>query len=237
MLGFFLQVGEADEPADGRLGKPGARLGIDILGTVEGRDHAPVMSLLDLAGHHVVVALGASDLDAEDQRGHRLSHGLRIVLPLVEKLHQPALIWLRGPGQDEIAHHRIPRAILAERHFEELVPQMIATLRLSVARRASHPEHIKHLPEVPWMVGMGQQSIDHEFTPLPDWQSLKTGRLLFGGNPPHKIQMDTPQPRRIVRASGWADLASLPTPFQKAIDHRRGGHSCRRHPHGFAHLR
>jgi hypothetical protein len=193
------------------------------------------MGLLDLAGHHVVMALGAPDLQAEDQRGHRLGHGLRIVLPLVEELHQAALLRLRGPSHDEIAHHRIPRAIFAERGFEELVPPVIATLGLGIARRTSHPEHIKHLPEVPRMLGVGQQSIDRGFTPLPGGQSLKTGHLLFGGNPPHQIQMDTPQPSRVVRAGRRPDLAGLPTPFQESIDHRRWGHSGRRHPHGFAH--
>ena len=145
------------------------------------------MGLLDLAGHHVVVALGAPDLNTKDQRGHRLSHGLRIVLPLVEELHQTALIWLRRPRHDEVAHQAVPRAILAEGCLQKLVPPMIASLGLGIARRASQPEHIEHLSEVPWMLGMGQQSIDGGFTPLPGGQPLKTGLLLFGGNPPHEI--------------------------------------------------
>ena len=64
---------------------------------------------------------------------------------------------------------------------------MIASLGLGIACRASQPEHIEHLSEVPWMLGMGQQSIDGGFTPVPGRQPLKTSHLFFGGNPPHEI--------------------------------------------------
>ena len=92
LLRLFLQVREAHEPADGRLGQARTGLGIDVLRAIEGRDHPPVMGLLDLARDHVVVALGALDLHPEDQRSHRLGHGLRVVLPLVEELNQPPLL-------------------------------------------------------------------------------------------------------------------------------------------------
>src|SRR5437868_46705 len=103
------------------------------------------MSLLDFARDHVVVALRALHLQAEDHGCQRLSHGLRIVLSLVKIPNSPAILGPSRPRNDEVMHDFVPRTIVAEGVFQKGEPLLVSALVLPIRTAPRHQNGIKNL--------------------------------------------------------------------------------------------
>ena len=140
-LRLFLEVREVDEAAHGRLRHIGRAL--HVLAAIEGRHQAPVMRLFDLASEWMVVALGAVDPSAVDDRGDGLGDHLMVIAAFIQEPRRPLCLGAVGPGDQHLANRFIPGAVRAEGVLKKRPPAVLpAPVFMASSLDAAHQKHI-----------------------------------------------------------------------------------------------
>ena len=196
------------------------------------------MGLLDLTGERMVVALGAVDAGAVDERGDSLGDRLMVVAPLVEKPRRPLVVCARRSGDEDLADDAVPGAVGAEGMLE-IRPPAAAPAAL-LARFPFSPPHQEHIPQLAHPHGMLvgiEEPIDQRRAPRFGWtRGLEKVALLGRGRDPSgQIEPHASAPSGIVDRR--SRLHALPRPRLRhqhvdRLGHRREGSRFRRLPGG-----
>src|SRR5579872_1105679 len=123
-LGFLFEVGKIVETANRRFRN--LRAAFDIFAAFVGGNQSPIVRLLDLASQRVIVALGAIDFSAVNQRRDGLGYRLSVIAAFVEKPGSTLIFWFLSASDQNGAHDFVPGTIRAEAGLEEVPPTVVS---------------------------------------------------------------------------------------------------------------